>query len=177
MTASGVLSGAVVGASPYAGIASGVASGLFGGLFGKGGGIKYPAHTKEARTAMRNVAASTDFDKRDAESIAQYKRMAQATGMDLLEDYDAMAGAGGSPIFRADSRKDASRALIASKAARDASAYALDLYSSSPFRKQQLWAPLATGQGVEQPGNAAQVARIGGVIGPEIEKLVNKWFA
>lgn len=171
MAAPGILEGTVVGASG-ANPLIGLATGVLGSLFGKSkktGGLS--GEQKWTYNTRRGIYNSTNFEKLVQDAIKNRKNINQDEAMRTLENYDAVQAGKGSPIFSADSRKDSSRALIASNAGRDTAAYASDLLFRSPWLKQSLVPDLQGGPGVpEQMTNNSQALM-------SIAPLLEEWLS
>jgi hypothetical protein len=106
----------------------------------------------------------TDFAALDESAMKEYESVANKKGMGLLEDYDALQAGGGSPISKADTNKDLSRASIAGTVSRDIASKKAELILTRPGRRKGLLPGLdqRSHVGIEtRPGNADALMTLG----------------
>jgi hypothetical protein len=93
-----------------------------------------------------NLYDSTDFNKLDAEAVKTYGDSAMKQAMSFLQNYDAKATAGGSPIYKSDTAKDRARVQISADSALPVAQFQAGLIASQPGRRASL---------LPNPGNAS----------------------
>lgn len=117
--------------------------GLLSGMFG--GKPKTPGYVKENYQLQNDLFKramglydNTDLAAVDQSAITAYSDSTMQEALKFLQNYDALAAGSGSAIGKSDTRKDRSRAQIASDSASKVGSLEASLISSRPNRQAAL---------------------------------------